>query len=122
MMTLIEQADLAIGRNCKFRIDDLKAMTSNQLWAFHLELIAALGARIAARKTRLDEWLRQLNSAAGSLVGARAYPRVIPKYRNPSNPLETWAGRGRQPRWLKAQLRSSKRLDEFRIERVQPQK
>src|SRR6478672_10384992 len=30
--------------------------------------------------------------------------RIPPKYRNPENPQETWAGRGRKPLWLVAQL------------------
>lgn len=27
---------------------------------------------------------------------------VPPKYRNPANPAQTWAGRGREPDWFKA--------------------
>ncbi|MCK1655290.1 H-NS histone family protein [Bradyrhizobium sp. 149] len=38
----------------------------------------------------------------------RAYPRVLPKYQNPDRPSETWAGRGKQPRWVTAQLKSGK--------------
>jgi DNA-binding protein H-NS len=45
----------------------------------------------------------------------RPYPVVIPKYRNPERPSETWAGRGKTPRWLAAQLKSGKRIDDFRI-------
>lgn len=26
--------------------------------------------------------------------------RVAPKYRNPANPLQTWAGRGKRPKWF----------------------
>ena len=32
--------------------------------------------------------------------GDRRYPRVLPKYRNPDEPLEIWSGRGKTPRWL----------------------
>ncbi len=28
--------------------------------------------------------------------------KVAPKYRNPSNPSETWTGRGRSPLWVQA--------------------
>ncbi len=42
--------------------------------------------------------------------------KVFPKYRNPAKPSETWAGRGKKPRWLTAQLKSGKRIDEFRID------
>jgi DNA-binding protein H-NS len=41
---------------------------------------------------------------------------VFPKYRNPAKPAETWAGRGKQPRWLTAQLKSGKKkLEDFLI-------
>jgi H-NS histone C-terminal domain len=46
----------------------------------------------------------------------RPYPQVFPKYRNPAEPSETWAGRGKKPRWLTAQLKSGKRIDGFRID------
>ena len=32
--------------------------------------------------------------------------KVPPKYRNPKNRAETWAGRGATPRWLRAYLRT----------------
>jgi DNA-binding protein H-NS len=41
--------------------------------------------------------------------------KVAPKYRNPENPGETWAGRGLKPRWLAAALKSGKKLEDFSI-------
>ena len=117
IMTLTARSDRA-SRRTNLQADDLVAMSTNQLWTLHQELTAELCQKIAARKIKLEERLRRLDPAAGSLVGIRAYPRVLPKYRNPSNPLETWAGRGRQPRWVRAQLRSGKRLDDLRIQGV----
>jgi DNA-binding protein H-NS len=35
--------------------------------------------------------------------------KAKPKYRNPKNPGETWSGRGRQPRWFAAAVRSGKK-------------
>jgi DNA-binding protein H-NS len=52
---------------------------------------------------------------AKSSTERRPYPAVVPKYRNPERPSETWAGRGKKPRWLAAQLKSGKRIDDFRI-------
>src|SRR6202521_1846438 len=41
---------------------------------------------------------------------------VPPKYRNPDNPSETWAGRGLKPRWLTAALKKpGKKLEHFSI-------
>ena len=40
---------------------------------------------------------------------------VAAKYANPSNPSETWTGRGRQPKWVQAALASGKTLDNLKI-------
>src|SRR5437763_3827981 len=39
----------------------------------------------------------------------RKYPKVFPKYRNPQTPHETWSGRGKQPRWLAAAIKTGDR-------------
>jgi DNA-binding protein H-NS len=67
-----------------------------------------LTARIAAEKRVLEERLDQLNTQANTSQ-RRPYPPVRPKFRNPDNPAETWAGRGRQPRWVAEQLRLGRR-------------
>jgi DNA-binding protein H-NS len=41
--------------------------------------------------------------------------KVAPKYRNPSNPSETWAGRGQQPKWLAKYIAGGRKLDDFLI-------
>ncbi|MDH7547942.1 H-NS histone family protein [Stenotrophomonas geniculata] len=41
--------------------------------------------------------------------------KVAPKYRNPTNPSETWSGRGRQPRWLAALVQKGREPSEFLI-------
>jgi DNA-binding protein H-NS len=108
---------------------DLKSMSVDELWSLHERVTLTLARKIADEKSQLDHRLRQLGlSASGNAknlsasAGAkklnharRPYPQVFPKYRNPAQPAETWAGRGKQPRWLTAQLRSGKKLDDFRI-------
>jgi DNA-binding protein H-NS len=85
-----------------------------------VEIADVLTRRISAEKTQLELRLQKLRSSVlePSLrrPERRPYPRVAPKYRNPAKPGETWAGRGKQPRWLTAQLRSGKKLDDFRIQ------
>ena len=99
---------------------DLKLMSVDELWALHVEIADVLTRRISAEKTQLELRLQKLRSSTlePSLrrPERRPYPRVVPKYRNPAKPGETWAGRGKQPRWLTAQLRSGKKLDDFRIQ------
>jgi DNA-binding protein H-NS len=101
-------------------LHDLKLMPVDELWALHLEITDVLTRRISAEKGKLEQRLQQLQSGGVSSGNARRerrpYPQVFPKYRNPAKPAETWAGRGKQPRWLTAQLRSGKKLDDFRIQ------
>jgi DNA-binding protein H-NS len=88
----------------------------------HESVTAVLTDKIAKERARLEDRLRQLSSTAagyGELVRERRpYPKVLPKYRNPDNRSETWAGRGKQPRWLTVQLRSGKKLNDFLIRKI----
>ncbi|RZG86147.1 H-NS family nucleoid-associated regulatory protein [Acinetobacter venetianus] len=40
---------------------------------------------------------------------------VEPRYRNTNNTEETWTGRGKQPRWLVAELEKGAKLEDFLI-------
>ena len=53
--------------------------------------------------------------ATKKAASKRAGMKVAPKYRNPANPKETWTGRGRQPRWMAAQVKAGKKPEEFLI-------
>jgi len=104
--------------------NDFKSMSTDELWALHEEIAARLAAALTAEKSVLENRLRRLQRGietqhathdVRSSTERRPYPAVIPKYRNPDRPSETWAGRGKKPRWLAAQLKSGKRIDDFRI-------
>lgn len=41
--------------------------------------------------------------------------RLKPKYRNPDDTSQTWAGRGRQPAWVRNALRKGKTLEQLAI-------
>ena len=93
-----------------------KSLSSDELWVLHEEISAKLSAKLTAEKEMLDRRLGRLGvEAATAAPERRPYPPVSPKFKNPEQPLETWAGRGKQPRWLKRQLRCGKRIDDFRI-------
>jgi DNA-binding protein H-NS len=94
---------------------DLKSMSANELWSLRELVSAALARKIPAETARLDQRLRQLGLGEEMSHARRSYPQVFPKYRNPAEPSETWAGRGKKPRWLAAQLKSGKKIDDFRI-------
>jgi DNA-binding protein H-NS len=101
------------------KANNLTSMSVDDLWTLHQEICTVLAKRLAEEKAALEERLRQLKpeGAAGSFQRAkRPYPQVFPKFRNPAQPAETWSGRGKQPRWLTAQLRSGKKLTDFLIQ------
>ena len=105
----------------RMKPSDLKSMSLDELWSLHELVASVLARKISSEKGRLDQRLRQLSqgvlmSTKRTNRARRPYPQVFPKYRNPVQPSETWAGRGKQPRWLTAQLRSGKSLDDFRIQ------
>ena len=91
---------------------ELDRMSTDDLWSLHVEVSQLLQQRIKQEKLQLDVRLKRLQAPVSE---RRPYPPVSPKYRNPDQPSETWSGRGKQPRWLVAQLRSGRRIEDFSI-------
>jgi len=99
---------------------DLKSMSTHELSILYDKTAAILTEKIVAQKRVLEDRLKQLDrqvpvERTGEAARRRAYPTVLPKFRNPDNMSETWAGRGKKPRWLIAQLKSGKQIEDFRI-------
>jgi DNA-binding protein H-NS len=103
----------------RMKHQDLKSMTTDQLWELHESVTTLLGGKIKAEKALLEERLQKLGSmvANEAKLERRPYPKVLPKYHNPKGD-ETWAGRGKQPRWLTAQLKNGKVLNDFLIRKI----
>ena len=99
--------------------NELENMPLDDLWELHITISDTLATKLVAEKKMLEERLSQLNSKSpdtqARTVERRPYPAVFPKFQNPAEPFQTWAGRGRQPRWLMALLKSGHRIDDFRI-------
>jgi DNA-binding protein H-NS len=94
---------------------ELDRLSTDDLWLLHLEITELLQQKIQTEKLELEKRLRRLQTP---VPGRRPYPPVSPKYRNPDQPSETWAGRGKRPRWLVAQLGSGKRIEDFKIRKT----
>jgi DNA-binding protein H-NS len=101
--------------------DNLSSMSVDELWNLHERVVVELGRKMEAERATLENRLQTLGVATRSNLNVdrprRPYPKVLPKYRNPKDPQETWAGRGKRPRWMRAQLRLGKKLDDFLIKR-----
>ena len=107
---------------------DLDAMSVDEMWRLHEQIGQVLSVRLTSEKRELEKRLAQLrresevHSASTALDvprERRKYPRVYPKYRNPDEPSETWSGRGKQPRWLVAALKTGHRIEEFMISKAE---
>ena len=100
---------------------NIKTMPIDKLFELKAQVEAALASKVAAERRDLEAKLAQLSRIGspgrGRPPGKRggAYGPVAPKYRNPANPSETWAGRGLKPRWLTAALKGGKKLEDFSI-------
>ena len=116
------------GRNMSTKKIDLEALSADDLWSLHEQISRILSARITSEKRELEKRLAVLNRGRDAIEGGdashsynangkarRKYPRVFPKYRNPQTPSETWSGRGKQPRWLAAAIKTGRKIEDFRI-------
>jgi DNA-binding protein H-NS len=100
---------------------NLNAMSVDKLSKLREQVDALLSSKISEERRAVEHQLTRLDRLAASELGAKGVRRglrgtVPPKYRNPENPAETWAGRGLKPRWLAAALKSGKKLEDFSIE------
>ena len=99
----------------------LKTMPIAKLQDLHSKIEAAISAKVTERRRELEAQLSKLSGFAGRGGKAIKFARrgargaVAPKYRNPDNPAETWAGRGLKPRWLAAAIKGGKKLEDFAI-------
>ena len=97
----------------------LNTMSVEKLVNLRDQVDATLATKVADERRTLQAQLGKLERYAGG-GGAKGFRggrigAVAPKYRNPENPSETWAGRGLRPRWLSAALKSGKKLEHFAI-------
>lgn len=100
----------------------LRTMSDRDLVALKVRIEVVLRRRDEkARRAlvRSVEALRVGRGVARGRAAAQSHPlkgrKIKPKYRNPADRSQTWAGRGNQPRWLKAALKGGKKLSYFLI-------
>jgi DNA-binding protein H-NS len=104
---------------------ELQKLSYRELLDLSDKVTAAIEARKLSEKSDIKNKVRELVESAGfdidEIVGKTGSGKslkgrkVAPKYRNPKKPGETWSGRGRQPKWLAAELARGKTLGSFLI-------
>jgi len=106
---------------------NLRSMSFDDLIALRDNVARTISKKAKSARKELEQKLALLEGfgiGGGGRGGARRKTRgsalkgrkVAAKYRNPKNRSETWA------RWLRAQLKAGKKLDDFAIKRGRPRK
>jgi DNA-binding protein H-NS len=89
-----------------------------------LALRSQIDGQLATRRSELQKQLARLQTVstdrpvvvANDRTSAMKGVKVKPKYRD-AKTGDSWTGRGVQPRWLTAALKSGKKLDDYLIDK-----
>lgn len=110
------EAEMAFGSAL-----DLEGMSIDELVELRDRVNEALRGRVDSERQKLELQLARLQQVSTDDVGeaGRGSPlkgrKIAPKYRNPRNPAQTWAGRGQLPSWLAAAVAQGASLSDFEI-------
>lgn len=105
----------------KMSAEDLAKSPLKELLEFQTKLNKAVELRKKSEKYEVYAKITALASESGfsldellSQKSLKKTPATI-KYRNPNNQAETWAGRGRKPKWVEQLLAEGKSLEDFAV-------
>jgi DNA-binding protein H-NS len=96
----------------------ISSLTLDELVKLRDRIDATLDDKVASERKAINARLLALTGRNGGSKprrGTQQGSKIAPKYRNPANPSETWAGRGLKPRWLTAAMKGGKKLEHFAI-------
>jgi DNA-binding protein H-NS len=100
----------------------LRLMTYAELIGTRAKIDIAIQKRDAKERRQLEKTiiamrlLGKLPTKASSPRGHALKGRKLkPKYRNPLDRTQTWAGRGLQPKWVASALKRGNKLSSFLI-------
>ena len=93
-----------------------RSMSRDELWTLHEKISAILATRIEAETQQLKDRLDELLALPSRK--RRRYPKVLPKFQNPMQLTQTWAGRGKQPRWFSEMIEAGISIDDLRIQKT----
>lgn len=78
--------------------------------------------KASAVRKQIEELAASLGLSVDEVMNtAQSQPKkakkpVEPRYRDPSEPTNTWTGRGKQPRWLATKIAEGAKLQDFLIQ------
>jgi DNA-binding protein H-NS len=101
-------------------VKKLQSMSFEELVDTRAQIRAAIELHMAREREALISMLKMdPSSAEKNPPDTESHPlkgrKLAPKYRNPEDRSQVWAGRGNTPRWLTAALKSGKKLESFAV-------
>ncbi len=105
----------------KFSNKDLADMEVDELLAFSKNAEKLIAEKQNKRLYDAYEQYEKIADDAGVSIkevleaGDKLKKERSIKYRDPSNPDNTWTGRGRQPKWMTAELKKGKTVEDFAV-------
>lgn len=95
---------------------EVNAMATEELREVRAVIDAELKKRDAKSKAEARRKILELAETNGiDLDVLAATAKGSKRYRNPDNQFETWSGKGRQPKWVKAHLAAGRALSDLEI-------
>lgn len=61
-----------------------------------------------------EEVVMQMQRKGAKRTSAQGVRKEV-RYQNPDNPLQTWAGRGKRPKWLTEKLENGASLEDYKV-------
>ncbi len=98
---------------------NFQTMSVDQLWELYEQIGRSLSEKLTSEKRQVELRLGKLQGDSMGISSTeeprQPYPKVRPKYQNPNDPSQTWAGRGTKPRWVIEMLDAGMSIDDLRI-------
>lgn len=102
---------------------NLDTLSLDELEKLHKDVAAAIKSYQQRKKDEAKAVLEKKAQELGFTLDEflddtkkKSKPKKIsPKYADPSDPSQTWSGRGRKPRWVETYLAQGKTLEDLRI-------
>jgi DNA-binding protein H-NS len=98
---------------------DLSKLSLDELQALARDIETEVVSRREADRERVLDQMRELAGSLGMTLeevvrGQKVKVLSVPvKYRNPTNPIQTWSGRGKRPAWVNEALASGVTLEDL---------
>ncbi|MGF1613620.1 MAG: H-NS family nucleoid-associated regulatory protein [Gammaproteobacteria bacterium] len=96
-----------LAQEVEIKVNEKKTGEQQRIYQEIRTLAASIGMT-------LNEVIESQEQGRGRRSGVRAPAKV--KYRNPNDPSQTWAGRGKRPGWVQAWINQGRELAEIEVQ------